>query len=514
MVAARKTLFILTDQFRADLIHGALAAHIELPNIRAFQQEAVTFTNNFSVVNPCGPSRASILTGMYAFNHRSVRNGTPLSACKNNLALELRKAGIEPLLFGYTDTSHDPRGKDPDDPVLRSYEEVLPGFTEVVEMRQDSGSFPWREHLRKKGFAPPEYIDFYRPVSPDPDRPARPDDPAPYGAEDSDTAFLTDRFLEHMQGRTNEDWFALLTYIRPHPPLVAPAPYNRMYRPETLPLPSRMDGIQAEEAVHPFIRAQRRRSPIERQVIGCEGQLDERRDEDVRLLRALYFGLASEVDFHIGRVLRFLKDSGQWDETQVVFMADHGEMLGDHHAWGKEQIYDPAFRTPLIIRDPAHPQHHGNVVTDFSESIDIAPTILDQLSLSPAPGMDGRSLGPFLRGKSPPDWREHVHMELDFGEPGTPTRSQTALGLPLNECNLAILRDARFKLVFFSADLPSLLFDMRDDPLEMRNLADDPAHAQILQDMIARLLRHRMKHAEHSLSGMKITPDGVFGYTP
>ena len=116
----------------------------------------MTFTNHFSVTNPCGPSRASILTGLYAMNHRSVRNGTPMSEGITNIALEMRKLGFDPLLFGYTDTSRDPRGKSPDDPVLQTYEAVMPGFTELLEMRQETGSRPWQKFLRDKGYDTPD----------------------------------------------------------------------------------------------------------------------------------------------------------------------------------------------------------------------------------------------------------------------------------------------------------------------------------------------------------------------
>ncbi len=514
MPRRRKTLFIILDQFRADCLNGALAEHVNLPNIRALQRDAVSFDAHYSVVNPCGPSRASILTGMYAMNHRSVRNGTPLSDCFTNLALEMQKTGVEPLLFGYTDTARDPRGKDPNDPVLLTYEEVLPGFTEVVEMRLEYGSFPWQEHLRAKGYDLPEYKDFYIPVPEDPGHPPRPDDPAFYRAEDSDTAFLTDRFLDEMQHRTADDWFALLTYIRPHPPLVAPAPYNKMYDPRTLPLPKRQAGTQQEDAVHPFIAAQRLRPPMEAMVKGCDGQIDSRNDDDVRLLRALYLGLASEVDAHVGRIMSFLKETGQYEDTLIVFMADHGEMLGDHHLWGKSHVYDPAYRIPLIIRDPYNPAQHGQRVSEFSESVDIAPTILDLSGRNPPPGMDGHSLRPFLEGVAPENWRDCVHLELDFGEPDVPTAAQTLLGLDLRECNLAILRCDDFKLVHFNAGLPPLLFDMRADPDEMRNLADEPAYADTLLKMTRKLLSHRMKYAQHILSDMKITPHGVFGYDP
>ncbi|MCF6302280.1 MAG: sulfatase-like hydrolase/transferase, partial [Devosiaceae bacterium] len=91
MSKSKKVLMIIIDQLRADCIHGALSEHVNLPNIDALCTQGVTFTNHYSVTNPCGPSRASIFTGQYAMNHRSIRNGTPLSNDITNLAREVRK---------------------------------------------------------------------------------------------------------------------------------------------------------------------------------------------------------------------------------------------------------------------------------------------------------------------------------------------------------------------------------------------------------------------------------------
>ncbi len=507
----RKTLFIVADQFRADLLWGRLGEHVELPNLRKFQEESVSFRRHHSVANPCGPSRASFLTGLYAMTHRSVRNGTPLSACHGNLALELRKGGIEPLLFGYTDTSRDPRTLPPGDPALHTYEEVMPGFREIVEMRLEYGSYPWQAHLMARGYDLPPYPEIYRPRPADPARAPRPEDPALYRAEDSDTAFLTDAFMHHMAPRAQSPWFALLTWIRPHPPLVAPAPYNRLYHWQDMPPPAHLGSPADEEAVHPFIAAQRAQPPIGRQVMGCGDELEEASDRDIRRLRALYCALASELDAHFGRLMEWLKQTGQYDETLIVFMADHGEMLGDHFMWGKSHVHEPAWHVPLMIRDPRLPQAHGRAVEALSETIDIAPTLLDLCGLRPPAAMDGRSLRPFLEGLSPPDWRTCSMSELDFGDPERPTAAQKALGLKLEESNLAILRDGRFKLVHFGADLPPLLYDLKEDPDELHNLAGDPAHAETLLRLTRALLSHRMRHADHALSHMKITGRGVFG---
>ena len=88
-----KVLFVVIDQLRADCLSGGLAEAVDLPNLRALMAESVSFANHFTVTTPCGPARASLLTGLYAMNHRSVRNGAPLERHHTNLALEARKTG-------------------------------------------------------------------------------------------------------------------------------------------------------------------------------------------------------------------------------------------------------------------------------------------------------------------------------------------------------------------------------------------------------------------------------------
>ncbi|MCZ4354470.1 sulfatase-like hydrolase/transferase [Roseovarius aestuarii] len=502
MTQTRNVLFIIIDQLRADCLNGELAEHVKLPNLCAFMNEATSFARHYSTVNPCGPSRASILTGQYAMNHRSVRNGTPLRHDTPSIASEIRKAGYMPMLFGYTDTAQDPRAFAPGDPALTSYEMPMPGFHELTEMRLDT-SYPWRAHLMNAGYKFDRYADVYKPVSPDGGA-ARLTDPALYDAKDSDTAFLTDAFLRQMPAHCDHSWFAHLTYIRPHPPLVAPAPYNTMYDPAALPLPTRHESPADEKAMHPFFHPAIATSGPERMV---EGRPDlPATDETTQALRAIYLGLATEVDHHIGRVLEWLKNSGQYDNTMVVITADHGEMLGDHHVWGKMSVYDAAYHTPLIIRMPGGVQC-GTQVSALTESVDITPTILDWVGQDRPAAMDGRSLMPFLRGASPSDWRNYTFSELDFANPLTPSAWQDMLGTVTSESNLAILRDDRFTLVQFAADLPPILFDYHGAG-EMRNVADDPAHSADLARLTQQMLRHRMRNMDHTLSMTQITSEG------
>ena len=506
----KNVLFIVFDQLRADCIFGALANAVPLPNLRALAQDSAVFSNHFSVVNPCGPARASLLTGQYAFNHRSVRNGTPLAAWHPTLPRELRKLGIEPRLYGYTDTSHDPETMHLNDPDLKSYEGLMPGFREMVEMRLEQ-SYEWKADLKAKGYALPQgFAPFFQGV-PDAGGKIEVNSPAFYAAEDSDTAFLTNALLKSLAVREDESWFAHATFIRPHPPLCAPAPYNTLCTPADMPPPNRAATRQLEAAAHPYLEATVGASHLNNVIFGLGGRISVDSAEDARALRAIYMGLAAEVDHHFGRIMSYLRDSGQLDNTLLVVTADHGEMLGDHYLWGKQTLFEPAFHVPLFIRDPDRPASFGRKLTAFTEAVDITPTILSWLGATPPAAMNGRSLLGHLGDVPPEDWRDHVFYELDFGEPDEPTIAQEALGLPLAECNLAVIRERRFKYVHFNAGLPPLLYDLQADPEELHNLAPDPAFAPELLRLARKMLDHRMRHAYASHSGRKITNKGVVG---
>ncbi|NOD93845.1 sulfatase-like hydrolase/transferase [Ruegeria sp. HKCCD4884] len=504
MPGTKNVLFIIIDQLRADCLNGALADYVDLPHLRAFMDDAVTFTRHYSVTNPCGPSRASLLTGQYAMNHRSVRNGTPLRHDTPNIATEMRKAGYTPMLFGYTDTSADPRVHDANDPVLKSYEESMNGFLEVVEMRLEE-SYPWQAHLMKKGYEFDQYWDVYKPVSMN-GQPPKLSNPALYRAEDSDTAFLTDAFLDGIAPHRGKGWIAHLTYIRPHPPLVAPAPYNDMYNPADIPLPQRLHSAEAEKELHPFFGPKLDVYTAKEFVHGFDEV--EPTDANIRTLRAVYLGLATEVDHHIGRVVQYLKNSGQYDDTMVVITADHGEMLGDRHSWGKMTVYDAAYHTPLMIRLPGNEAHAGSQITVPTESVDVTPTILDWIGQTAPNAMDGRSLMPLLHGEVPKDWRNYSFSELDFSEPENPTLWQQRLGTNNSDSCLGILRDDRFTLIEFAADLPPILFDHQGKG-EFENVANKPEFAAELARMGRQMLRHRMRNMDHTLSLHSITTEGA-----
>ena len=490
MTERQNILLLVIDQLRADCVDGALAGHVRMPNLRALMADAVTFTNHYSVASPCGPSRASLLTGQYAMNHRSVRNGTPLAAHRPTLPREMRRLGYLPLLYGYTDTTQDPTTLDPGDPALKTYEWGMSGFQEVVEMRMEQ-SCAWHGYLKRQGYDLPPYPDIYRPKG------SRIDDPAPYRAEDSDTAFLTDRFVEDILSRP-KGWFAHLCYLRPHPPLVAPEPYNRMYDPAEMPLPV---GAMGD---HRFASAARAYKTVADMVEGFPDL--QPGPETTATLRALYFALATEVDHHIGRVIDALKQAGLYDETLIVVTADHGEMLGDFGIWGKSTYHDGAFHVPLIIRHADMAK--GLRIDRPTESVDISPTLIALCGGQVPDAMDGRSLIPFLQRRESGDWRRETVSELDFGNPVDPTLFEDMLSLPCAAANLAVLRTESHALVHFAGDLPQILFD-RTAARGGSDITNDSASGQILLDLSRRMLSHRMMHGEGTFARTMVTAQGV-----
>ena len=117
----RNILFITADQWRGDCLSALGHPCLRTPNLDRLAAEGVLFRRHYSQATPCGPGRASLYTGLYLHNHRSVINGTPLDARHSNFALEARKAGYDPALFGYTDISPDPRTLPAGDPALTTY---------------------------------------------------------------------------------------------------------------------------------------------------------------------------------------------------------------------------------------------------------------------------------------------------------------------------------------------------------------------------------------------------------
>ena len=503
MTAPINVLLITADQWRADCLSALDHPVLKTPNLDALAADGVLFRNHFAQCSPCGPSRASLLTGMYLMNHRSVRNGTPLDARFTNVALEARKAGYDASLIGYTDTSADPRLHDPNDPALSTYSGNLPGFKQLIPGSESDAA--WLQHLEAKGHELP--IDrrrIYEPAE-GANAPGPTWAPARYRAEDSDTAFAVDGALRFIAQQTRP-WFLHLSILHPHPPFIAPAPYHAMYDARSVPGFRRAATPADEAKLHPHV-AYMRRHHLQRE--GLDPLRHPEEECAMRQLRATYYGLMTEVDDQLGRLVTQLKANGQYDNTLIVFTTDHGEQLWDHWLLGKETFFDQSFHIPLIIRAPGRrfDSGRGRIVEEFSESVDIMPTILDLLGRAAPVQCDGFPLAPFLAGRTPRPWRQEAFWELDFRDVPSGL-AETEMNIGLDECSLAVVRGRRFKYVHFTA-LPPLFFDLEADPAELRNLALEREHAPQILAFAQKLLSRRMAFADRTLTGMRLTSQGV-----
>jgi arylsulfatase A-like enzyme len=495
-VAAGNVLLITVDQWRGDCLSAAGHPVVRTPNLDRLAARGVRFAAHWSVTAPCGPSRASLLTGLYAMHHRSVANGTPLDDRLTNIAREARAAGYDPTLFGYTDTSVDPRTvADPDGPRLRDYEGVLPGFTPAVVLTgRDLRA--WGRWLAGRGVdVPADPADLYLPVEGHPGADAHEPSWAPshVTAEHTETAFLTEEVRRWLDRRGDEPWFAHVTYIRPHPPHRAPAGYHDRYDPDDGPPFRRRADRDAEAAQHPLHQ-------LALGVAGCPV-----REAEARQVRATYWGNMAEVDDQLGVLIDHLDTTGRTADTLVVLTSDHGDQMGDHWLTEKLGWWDESYHVPLIVVDPRPEADgtRGHVVDAVTESVDVMPTLCEWMGIEVPIAVDGRPLQPFLHGGAPPDdWRTAAHWQWDFRDP-VHHRYEDAMGLTMEQCTLDVVRTASHKYVHL-ADGSSLLFDLRSDPDQLEDRSADPALDGVRAGLLAHLLSWRQRHDDRTLTGSRL----------
>jgi arylsulfatase A-like enzyme len=500
----KNLLFITSDQWRGECLSALGHPTVKTPNLDALAADGVVFRNHFAQCTPCGPSRASIFTGMYLQNHRSVTNGTPLDARHTNMALEFRKLGYDPALVGYTDTTPDLRLYPPYDPVHKTYEGILPGFHRVLAMPSENFPEPWAQWLEERGYDVPENARdlYYESVKGYPGAESRGKTyaPAPYSKEQSETAFVTDKAEKFLRRPGHRPWFLHISYLKPHRPYLATEPYNSLYHPDDVPDFRRAPSVDEEAKQHPFL-ANLLEESLNKGYY--RASIYPRDEKSMRQVRATYYGLMTEVDDNIGKLVALLKETGQYENTVIVFVSDHGVQLGDHHLIGIGSYFDQTLHIPLIIRAPDEKMQmqRDRVVDAFTENVDILPTLLDIFGADIPMQCDGRSLVPFLLGGTPKKWRTEVHWEVDF-------RYKEGLDIDFEASSFNVIRDNHYKYVYFAA-MPPLLFDLNNDPDELHNLAGDPSYTETVLKYTQKMLSWRMVNDERTLSHILVSPEGA-----
>ncbi len=499
-------LFITADQWRGDCLSALGHPHLKTPNLDALAADGVTFKHHYAQATPCGPSRACLYTGMYMHNHGSILNGTPLDRRHTNVALETRKAGYKPALFGYTDFSHDPREYATGDYVLENYEGVLPGMVPVCHV--NSTAKPWLADLKSKGYQVPDHgremlkpkIDYSGAQNK-----GKTFAPAEFKAEDSSAAFLVGETIKYLSVRQAKPWFVHLSFLSPHPPYIVPEPFHNLYDAKDMTLPVRQETPEKEAAQHPWLGLYLFKQAGDSYTFGADSHDNvSLSDCELRQIRATYYGMMSEIDSQIGRLIDYLKQIGAYDNTLIVFTSDHGDMLGDHWMLSKSCYFDQAFHVPLIVRDPATvaDQSRGTSVEAFTESVDVMPTILDWIDQDKPSQCNGYSLLPFCRGQQPEDWRQEYHAEFDLRSPSGYAKN-SPLGLDGQKCMVSVARGKRYKYVHF-AGLASLFFDLEDDPDEFIDRSNDPDYQRWVLEYTRKMLTWRIEYGDSALTGIRL----------
>jgi len=252
-------------------------------------------------------------------------------------------------------------------------------------------------------------------------------------------------------------WVLFVSYVNPHPPLIAPPDLYARYNPAVLPLPQqwRADDWPDHPALHEF-----------RRYFGWETPLDE---ADLRRQLATYYAQCEFIDRQVGTVLAALDAHSLSDRTRILYTSDHGAMLGARGLYGKFTLYDEAAAIPLIIAGPDIPADH--VVQTPVSLLDAAPTILDAVGAPPSPTpLPGSSL---FELADRPD-----HARYVFSEYHAAGSLHAAF----------MLTDGHYKYIHY-VNAHAQLFDLRADPAELRDLADDPAHQPIRAALDSELRR-------------------------
>lgn len=491
MPRVRNVLFIMADQLRADYLSCGGHPSLQTPNIDRLAERGVSFDRAYVQSPVCGPSRMSFYTGRYAFNHGASWNFVPLPVGEATLGDYLRPNGVRTALVGKTHMRPDVDGMarlgiDPGSDLG-----VLAGECGFEPFERDDGEHPDFQAQNNPDFAYNVYLRAQGYDEPNPWHsaansaegangeilsgwdlrnaayPARVDD------AQSETAYTTNRALDFLREQGEDPWCLHLSYIKPHWPYIVSEPYHDMY------------GQADRLALHRDDAERRDPHPVYGAFMGMDPGVSFSREEVCATVIPAYMGLVKQIDDHLGRVFRFLEETGRMDDTLIVFTSDHGDFLGDHWLGEKELFYEEALRVPMIVYDPdpAANSTRGSVDRRFVEAIDLVPTFIEALGLeSPSHVIEGRSLLPLLRGETVGDWRDAVFSELDFAF----YRARLDLNLGPNDCRMFMVRDDNWKYIHHEHFRPQL-FDLKNDPDEFVDLGGDPAHAPVCREMADRL---------------------------
>lgn len=438
--ARPNVLFVLCDDLRPAAVGCYGSAHVKTPRIDALAAEGVRFSNAFCTTSLCSPSRASILTGLYAHGHGVRNNFTELPTSLPHWPGRLRDEGYTTAYFGKWHM-----GEDNDAP--------RPGFDWFVSHKGQGKYFDTEWNVNGKRCETPK--GYY-------------------------TTVVTDYALDWLkQQPKGKPWALCIGHKAPHSFYFPEPKYEHAFDVVNVRYPQSAFALTGKPA---WIE---QRLPTWHGIYGplfeWRKQFPDARPEAVKDFENMvhaYWGTVLSVDDSMGRLVDALKASGQLANTVIVFMGDNGLLEGEHGMVDKRTMHEPSIRVPLIARGPGLPA--GRVVEEQVLTEDIAPSLLELCHASPLGKIDGASWVR-LANEGDPAWRTAWLYEYNYEKqfPYTP--------------NIRGIRTGRYKFVRYphgdgSSDRHlAEMYDLAMDPEELVNLAADPAHTALRADLEAQL---------------------------
>lgn len=485
----------MVDELSARWLEAASGGICPTPNIDALRARGTTFSRAISSNPVCCPARASIATGLTSRGHGVLENGYALDPALPTFAQALQKQGwrtgafgklhhyphfagfrpdYKPFGFDVTHITEDGRGGEWLDWVEANYPEHYDAVLATIgasKIPEYANYGPEKIDLQARIESIRRQFNFATPEFPDNTQKAY---TLPFPEEVSQTNWITGHALDFIRG-TPEDQalFAHVSYVQPHAPFHPPGEYMQYVNSSKIPEPACAEWV--DDRYSPY-ELKRRKPNI---------------PDNWRYARHCYFADIVHLDRQLGIVVDELKKSGRFDNTYILFLSDHGQLLFDHGFTAKEEKhYDACIRVPLIITGPE--LGAGQVCNRMVQLEDICPTVLamtgQHLPAMPVQGpylpidaedipvMSGRSLLPFCRGEAVEDWRDAAYCEsynrIDSAHPGQWART---------------VRTGRYRYTFYPGDRDQL-FDLDNDPDEQRNLAVVPEYAKIREQLRDKLM--------------------------
>jgi choline-sulfatase len=439
----RNLLILMADQHKKNCLGVAGDPVARTPNLDALAQSSVRFANAYCTDPVCTPSRASIFTGLYSHNHRTWDNVTPWPFEHKTVAHAFGGAGymtasIGKMHFVDAQTHGFDYRLDFNDwfqflgPKTKLYADELArpnsgsGLPQIDDLWRDEGD-PWRGAREADGRQGSVAVGR---VSKIPE-------------EDHFESFVARESVRFLRTHGKRQPFLLVTsFLKPHDPFMPAERFARMFRPEDMRLPETWGKVDLARVPQQVRNKIRRDAPT-----------PELRDEaQARQRIASYYASLAQMDDALGKVLAALRELDLEKDTAIVYVSDHGEMLGEHGLWNKFEFYESSGGVPLMIRTP-EVTYAGAVCRTPVSLVQLLPTFCDLCGVAPPAGIDGDTLMADLRQ---PDRTRETSI---FAEYALRTRQEKYM-----------LRRGDWKYTFRVNDMPEL-YDLKKDPLEMNNLA-------------------------------------------